>query len=394
MNIFRKIIVAIILTFSISLVMANERKEYAKIAKERASKIVSELKIDDPRIQLNINNLISNHYIKLNNLHSKRDLKIKKNPSNKDFVKDITKDTDEIAIKENEKFVQKLNNLLNQNQVEFIKDGMTYHTVPKTYTNYLLMLPVVSETDSKIILNYLKDGRDLAMIGGSAKNKHAAFNNAKGKIANHLAAKGYDLKKEGNDWADRRNTKDSTLAIKESNRITDILNLQDIAKKESVRNLVAYQYQKIEEFTEIKKNKFDENKKVENKEERGKADEAVWQEYKLGLDTQRDVFFKKLLEFINKDQIEIVKNEMTANGLINEYARFQELLPNLKEEHEKMVYQFLLEARENALNVLTNRERNQWFIKYRGRANNYLSKQGYNLRKATEELEQKQAENN
>ncbi len=31
--------------------------------------------------------------------------------------------------------------------------------------------------------------------------------------------------------------------------------------------------------------------------------------------------------------------------------------------------------------------RSDWFIKYRGRANNYLAAAGFDLRKATEELE-------
>jgi hypothetical protein len=53
----------------------------------------------------------------------------------------------------------------------------------------------------------------------------------------------------------------------------------------------------------------------------------------------------------------------------------------------------LVKARENALNVLTSKDRNQLFTKYRGRAKNYLSKQGYDLRRAIEDLKGKRVIN-
>ena len=68
------------------------------------------------------------------------------------------------------------------------------------------------------------------------------------------------------------------------------------------------------------------------------------------------------------------------------FLHYYQILPMCK---KKKVHDYLTEARDNAMNVLTTRGRNQWFAKFRGRANNYLAKEGYNLRKATEELERR-----
>jgi hypothetical protein len=380
----------ILLLNTVFTAVAQETKPYSEVANERAAKIVTGLAISNAAKEKKVQQMIAGQYIALDKIQTATEAKIKNNPALKEEVNE--KAAIEVG-KLHKSYIAKLSKELDKEQIDEVKNGMTYHTVPKTYANYLLMLPYISKEDETFIWNNLVEARELAMDAGSSKGKHALFNKYKGKIANHLAAKGYDLKKEGNDWASRRNTKDSSLAIKESNRIMSVLNIQDKAKAESVRNLVAYQYQKLEELKKGYGIRIGENKKLQDKDQVSKANEAAWQIYKTSVDRQRDEYFDKLAGFLNKDQIELVKNEMTGNGLHKEYARFQQLLPDMKEDHKAEVYKHLVEARENALNVLTSRERNQWFIKYRGRANNYLSKQGYDLRKATEELEKRQAQN-
>jgi len=385
------ILTAVLFLNTILGTVAQETKPYSEIANERASKIMSGLSLANPSKEKKVKKIIADQYIALDRVQSSRDAKIKNNPAVKE---EVGKQADAEIAKMHQNYLNKLGKELNQEQINEVKNGMTYHTVPLTYANYLLMLPYLAKEDQTFIWNNLEEARELAMDAGSAKGKHSLFNKYKGRIANHLAAKGYDLKKEGVDWAKRRATKANTLEITESNRITDVLNLQDKTKKESVRNLIAYQYQKLDELKKTFDQKTADNKKLHDKDQISQADEAAWQVYKSSVDKQRDQYFEKLSDFINKGQIEAVKNEMTANGLNEEYTKFQQLLPDMKEDHKAQVYKYLVEARENALNVLTSRERNQWFAKYRGRANNYLSKQGYNLRKATEELEKKQATNN
>jgi len=374
----------------------SETRDYRKVANERADKIVGSLQIADQVKALKVRNLIADQYSNLNQIHGARDKKIEQLKSKKASdlkIANVRRDTDGKVAKLQSTFLGSLSTELNTQQTEAVKDGMTYNTVPLTYNNYLLMLPYLSKEEQGRIWTFLTEARDHAMNGGSSKEKHAWFNKYKGKIANYLASRGYDLKNEGVEWAARRDVKANSLAITESNRIIEALALNDAAKNESVRNLIAYQYQVIEAVQNNRKRKSEENKRLGSKELIDSADEKVWLDSKAKLDKQRSMYIAKLSEFLDKEQQEIVKNEMTSNGLDKEYTKFQSLLPDLKEDHKQKVYEYLVEARDNAMNVLTNRERNQWFAKYRGRANNYLSSQGYNLREATEELEKRQKGN-
>lgn len=383
----RKIVLSFIsiIWLSAATLCAQEAKPYADVAKERADKIVSTLNVTDTRKSDKIKELIAQQYISLNRIHAKRDEKLTANQQQAEAIK-VT--AEKKVAKLHAVYLKKLSKELDKEQIAEVKNGMTYHTVPITYANYLLMLPYLSNEDKHKIEAFLIEARERAMDGGTSKEKHAWFNKYKGKIANHLAAKGYDLKHEGAEWAKRRNVKSSDLEIRESNKVITALNVAEKGKSETLRNLIAHQYQQII-IINAKKVARQEAAKSLQKIEADKENQAAWEESKAKLDIQRELFVITLLKNLSKDQVEIVKNEMTGQGLQKETARFHELLPNLTDEHKAKINDYLLEARENAMNVLTNRERNQWFAKYRGRANNYLSKQGYDLRKATEELEGK-----
>lgn len=368
---------------------AQETKPYADVAKERAEKIVAPLNITDARKNDKIEILVAQQYIDLNKIHAIRDEKIKANQQQAEAIKGAA---DKEVAKLHAAYLKKLGKELNEKQIDEVKNGMTYHTVPLTYANYLLMLPYLSKEDQDKIWAFLIEGREYAMDGGTSKEKHAWFNKYKGKIANHLMTKGYNLKYEGVEWAKRRNMKSAALEITESSKIVEALNLTDKSKTESVRNLIAHQYQQVSKIHAAKTARMDAAQKLQ-KEEAEKENQAAWEESKAKLDKQRDLFIVGLSKSLDKDQVELVKNEITGQGLKKEYEKFQALLPDLTVEQKKKVYDYLVEARENAMNVLTSRERNQWFAKFRGRANNYLAAQGYNLRKATEELERKQGEN-
>lgn len=373
---------------SLSLAHGQVDSEYQQVAIERAEKIVEKVEpalATDKRNK--IRDLVADQYITLNSIHGERDRKLGEAGAAKEQV---LADADAAIAAQHRQYIQALGELITAEQVEEIKDGMTYHTVPKTYNNYRLMLPFASDEELAMIHKNLTEAREHAMDGGSAKEKHTWFNKYKGRIANQLASRGYNLKSEGEQWAERRNLESTAYCITESNRLMQTLTISDEWQAEQVRNLLAYQYQKMDEIYAKKKS---ETTAMEQASLDGVAKEdramAIWKESKAALDTQRDKLFEKLGLLLTETQIELVKDEMTYNGFQKELSRFEELLPQLTDEHKAAIIVYLKEARENALNVLTNRERNQWFTKYRGRANNYLSKEGYDLRKATEELERR-----
>jgi hypothetical protein len=366
--------------------------DYNKVAKERADKIVAGLNLKKNKAATT-SQLIAGQYISLNQLHTNRDAQLKTAAGDTAKINLIRKNTDNAVAKLHTAYVSKLNNTLTPVQVEAVKDGMTYNTVPLTYANYLLMLPYLTSEQQTTIKANLIEAREHALDGGTSKEKQQWFGKYKGRIANYLASQGYNLKKEGDDWARRRDTSSKDIAIKQSNAVMKGLKIDTADKRtyESVRNLVAFQYQKIAELNTIRTQKL---KKLADstglsKEAKDKADNETWLVLKADLEKQKTAFLKKLATWINDTQVEQVKNGMTNNKLQQEYDHFLALLPNLKADQKKKVYDYLVEARDNAMNTQTSREVNQWFAKYRGRANNYLAAQGYNLRQATEELERK-----
>lgn len=365
-------------------------KPYSAIASERAVKIVTPLKISNQAKAEKVTKLIAGQYTALDQLQGNQENQLKEKNANSALIKATT----QRKISElHESFLSKLKTELSPDQIDEVKNGMTYHTLPLTYANYLLMLPYLKTDEKQQIHSLLIQAREQAMDAGSSKGKHAVFNNFKGKIANYLSSKGYELKGEGDAWAKRRDQAAQRLEITESKRIIETLSIADPQKKETLRNLIAYQYQQIAKIHDAKSSRAEAIKKTQSTPaEIEKDNQAGWEESKAKLDAQRDAFTLALNEQLTRPQVEQIKNEMTAQGAQKEYAKFLELLPELKEEHKLKVLEYLIEARENAISVLSSRERNQWFAKYRGRANNYLSKQGYDLRKATEELERKNAQ--
>lgn len=376
---------------SLSLAYGQVDPEYKKVAMERAEKIVERI---EPTLSTDKKNktrdLVADQYVALNSIHAERDRQLSETGAAKE---EVLAAADTAVAAQHRQYIQSLGALITAEQIEEIKDGMTYHTVPKTYNNYKLMLPFATEEELAMIHENLIEAREHAMDGGSAKEKHAWFNKYKGRIANQLASRGYNLKREGEQWAERRNLESTAYCITESNRLMQTLTLSDEWQAEQVRNLLAYQYQKMDEiYTHKQKQTAEMEQASLGEAEKEKRAVKIWEDSKNALDAQRDEFFEKLDPLLNVEQIELVKNEMTHNGFQRELTRFEELLPDLNDEEKIVVVEYLKEARENALNVLTSRERNQWFAKYRGRANNYLSKQGYDLRKATEDLERTKEE--
>jgi hypothetical protein len=101
-------------------------------------------------------------------------------------------------------FIESLSKKLDPQQVDKVKDGMTYNVVDITYKGYLAMIPALTDKQKEQIKDWLIEAREHAMDAESSEKKHAWFGKYKGRINNYLSAQGYDLKKEGEDWEMRR----------------------------------------------------------------------------------------------------------------------------------------------------------------------------------------------
>jgi hypothetical protein len=84
--------------------------------------------------------------------------------------------------------------------------------------------------------------------------------------------------------------------------------------------------------------------------------------------------------------VDQVKDGMTYGVAPNTYKVYLKMYPAMTDEQKKSVLSMLLEARELAMDAGSSDAKHAVFGKYKGRINNYLSKQGFNAREGERNL--------
>ena len=203
---------------AVDLNKENRDPKYLESIVNRSQKIVDKLGLTDVKVAEDVCNIIANRYFELNDIYEIRDAKVK-------TVKEsgLTGDAKNEALKaaENEKdaalyrshfaFPASLSLFLNEEQIEAVKDGMTYGVVKVTYEATLDMIPSLKEEEKVQIYAWLVEAREFAMDAENSNKKHAAFGKYKGRINNYLAKRGYNLTKEREEWAKRVKARGGTL---------------------------------------------------------------------------------------------------------------------------------------------------------------------------------------
>jgi Spy/CpxP family protein refolding chaperone len=189
---------------------AQQKADYKKLITGRADKIVSALSITDSVQYQAVLAIIADQYLALNTLQEENDQAvkaIKKDTADKNrqapALKELEEKKSATLTQLHTAFIAQLNNHLTPAQSDKVKDGMTYNVFPITYKAYQEMIPSLTAVQKEKIYNWLKEARELAMDAGSSDKKHAVFGKYKGRINNYLSAEGYDVKKEGEEWAKR-----------------------------------------------------------------------------------------------------------------------------------------------------------------------------------------------
>ncbi|HEX5655147.1 MAG TPA: DUF3826 domain-containing protein [Chitinophagaceae bacterium] len=196
--------------------IAQEKKstpvteDYKKVLRERSAKIVNTIGLTDSGIyQVTVDQLLL-QYLAVNSIHDQYKAAVAELKS-----KSLTAETTETAKKaldekkssdlsqQHKLFLAQLKKNLTLDQIEQIKDGMTYRVFPITWAAYQDMLPNLKPEEKEQIFEWLKEARELAMDEGSSDDKHKVFGKYKGKINNYLSKAGYDMKKEGEEWQKR-----------------------------------------------------------------------------------------------------------------------------------------------------------------------------------------------
>ncbi len=96
-------------------------------------------------------------------------------------------------------------------------------------------------------------------------------------------------------------------------------------------------------------------------------------------------FLTRLASDLTPEQVEQVQDKMTYNKLQVTYNAYLDMLPTLTAEQKRVVFETLKEARDKAAYAGSSEEKSNIFNKFKGRINNYLASQGYDLKQATKE---------
>ena len=175
----------------VTLKTEGQDPQYVETIKGRAQKIVDGLQLTDAQKAENVRNIIANRYFLLNDIHAKYDKKTQEDA----LYAELYKHHFELA--------SALSLYLNEEQIEAVKDGMTYGRLKRDYNAQLEMIPTLTEEEKAQILIWLKEAREYAIDAADSKGKHFWFDKYRGRTNNWLSARGYDLKKERDAWMKR-----------------------------------------------------------------------------------------------------------------------------------------------------------------------------------------------
>lgn len=201
---------------------AQSQEEYLKVINNRAAKIVAAFHSTDTVFNKKVTAIVAEQYISLGRIHDGRNEKIKEIKSkgteltadDKAAIQKLEADADQELAKLHTAYLAKLSALCTPQQVDEIKNGMTFNVLNVTWTAYQDMLPNLTEEQKKQMYAWLVEAREKAMDAESANKKHAVFGKYKGRINNYLSSAGIDMKKEEAGWQQR--IKERKAAAKQS----------------------------------------------------------------------------------------------------------------------------------------------------------------------------------
>ena len=203
---------------AIDLDKENRDPKYVESIVSRSQKIVDKLGINDAKVAEDVRNVIANLYFTLNDIYETRDAKVKEikesdlvGEAKNNALKAAEDAKDAALYRIHFAFPADLSLFLTEEQIEAVKDGMTYGVLKITYDSHLDMIPSLKKEEKAQIYAWLKEAREFAIDAENSDRKHAFFGKYKGRINNYLAKRGYDLKKEREEWYKRVKARGGSL---------------------------------------------------------------------------------------------------------------------------------------------------------------------------------------
>lgn len=192
-----------------NLDMSTVNPEYIKVLEGRTAKFLEPMELGDQYKK--VQQIVIEQYANLSAIHdtcgvkkkSVRPLEISKEEKDQLIIHYENERDAKLYIRHNAYLAQLFGAGLTYDQVNAIKDGMTYGVMPITYDGYLDMLRDLDDDQKRQIWVWLYEARERAMDQGSSDDKHKIFGKYKGRINNYLSKEGYDLNAESKAWHER-----------------------------------------------------------------------------------------------------------------------------------------------------------------------------------------------
>jgi hypothetical protein len=172
---------------------------YTTGIENRTADIIKPLNLSDPAVTTQVHDIIVAQYRALRARDEVIDTRLKADGKAINYENRAS----ELAVESkplHDQFLAKLGAVLTSDQVEKVKDMMTYNKVKFTYDAYCNIVPDLTEADKAKILELLKLAREEAIDGGSAPEKSSIFQKYKEQINQYLDAHGHDVATAMRDW--------------------------------------------------------------------------------------------------------------------------------------------------------------------------------------------------
>lgn len=183
----------------------------------------------------------------------------------------------------------------------------------------------------------------------------------------------------------------TNVITQRAEKIVKTLDVTDPEQSTRVRGIIVNQYRNLSAIHDSRDARVDAVKRNEEltDEKEEKHIRNIENQTMARLEKLRRRYLKKLSGELTPGEVDKVKDGMTYGVLPVTYRAYLEMIPGLTEAQKTTVMKYLLEAREHAMDAGSSEKKHEWFGKYKGRINNYLSDAGYDLKKAGEGWEKR-----
>lgn len=363
-----------LITFLFSaLASANAQQQdeaaYLKTLTDRSQKIVNTLDIKNPEVYQRVTDILVNQYRSLGVIHDSKD---------SDDAKNLK------LYNLHCEFIGQLASELTPEQIDKVKDGMTYGVVKVTYDSYCDMIPSLKPEEKRQLTAWLVEAREHAMDAASSNKKHEWFGKYKGRFNNYIAKRGYDSQKERQAWEERRKsgqdrqTKAKLEVEKKAAEWVSSLDLNDEAKAARVQKVIVTHLEAVRDWH----NNHDYNVVPEgiNPKTGGtltKLDRQVILDATLSKDVH-EALMSGLRKDLTEEQVELILDKYTIGKVAFTMKAYKEVVTNMTPEEETTILNYLKQAREEAVDYKSMDQISAIFKIYKTKIELYLYQNGRN----------------